>query len=65
LPERSHVSLAVYNSLGKQVTQLIKGDVEAGYHDVKFDASSLPSGVYFYRMPSGDYTEVKKLLLVR
>ena len=36
-----------------------------GYHETKFDASSLPSGVYLYRMQAGTYTETKKLLLVR
>jgi len=38
LPQRSHVSLAVYNTLGQQVAQLVSGEVDAGYHDVKFDA---------------------------
>jgi hypothetical protein len=65
LPERSHVSLAIYNSLGQQVAQLVNGEIEAGYHDVKFDASALPSGMYFYRLHVGGYVETKKLLVLR
>ena len=65
LPERSHVSLAVYNTLGQQVTVLQNGEQEAGYHEVKFDASNLPSGVYFYRLQAGSYVETRKLCLVR
>jgi endoglucanase len=65
LPQRSHVSLAVYNMLGQQVTVLQNGEQEAGYHDVKFEASALPSGVYFYRLQAGSYTETRKLCLVR
>jgi photosystem II stability/assembly factor-like uncharacterized protein len=65
LPERSHVSLAVYNMLGQQVTVLQNGEQEAGYHDVRFDASNLPSGVYFYRLQAGSYVETRKLCLVR
>jgi photosystem II stability/assembly factor-like uncharacterized protein len=65
LPERSHVSLAVYNTLGQQVTVLQEGEQEAGYHDVKFDASTLPSGVYFYRLQAGIYGETRRLCLVR
>jgi M6 family metalloprotease-like protein len=65
LPERSHVTLAVYNTLGQQVAVLQNGEQEAGYHDVKFEASNLPSGVYFYRMQAGSYVETKKLCLVR
>jgi ligand-binding sensor domain-containing protein len=65
LPERSHVTLAVYNTLGQQVAQLVNGEVEAGYYDVKFDGSSLPSGVYFYRLKAGSYVETRKLCLVR
>jgi hypothetical protein len=65
LPERSHVSLAVYNTLGQKVAQVVSGEVDAGYHEVKFNAPNLPSGVYFYRLQAGSYVETKKLLLVR
>jgi hypothetical protein len=65
LPVRSHVSLSVYNTLGQQVAQLVNGEVDAGYHEVTFDAPALPSGVYFYRLQAGSYVEAKKLCLVR
>ena len=65
LPERSHVSLSVYSTLGQQVAQLVNGEVGAGYHETKFDASNLPSGVYFYRLRAGDFVETKRLLLIR
>jgi flagellar hook assembly protein FlgD len=59
------VALTVFNTLGQQVSTLVQGEQDAGYHEVKFDGSSLPSGVYFYRMQAGSYTETKKLLLIR
>ena len=65
LPERSHVNLVVYNALGQQVAHLVNGEVDAGYHEVKFDASSHPSGIYFYRLQTGSYVETRKLCLVR
>jgi hypothetical protein len=65
LPSRSHVSLTVFNSLGQTVTSLMNGEQEAGYHEVHFDGSHLPSGVYFYRMQAGRFTETKKLLLMK
>jgi M6 family metalloprotease-like protein len=65
LPERSHVTLAVYNTLGQQVALLVKGEADPGYHEVKFDASDLPSGVYFYRLQTGSFVETRKLCLAR
>ena len=59
------MSLAVYNTLGQLVVQLVKSEMEAGYHEVNFDASNLPSGVYFYRLQAGSYVGTKKLSLVR
>ena len=65
LAQRSHVTLTVFNTLGQQVATLVNGDIDAGYHEVKFDASNLASGVYFYRLQAGDFVQARKLLLVR
>jgi hypothetical protein len=61
----------VYNTLGEQVASLVNQDQEAGYHEVRFDAASLASGVYFYRMfaapvaRAGSFVETKRLLLLK
>jgi photosystem II stability/assembly factor-like uncharacterized protein len=65
LPHAAHVTLAVFNTLGQQVSVLQNGVVDAGHHEVRFDASVLPSGVYFYRMQAGNYVESRKLLLLK
>jgi hypothetical protein len=65
LPHKSQVSLTVYNTLGQQVAQLVQGEEEAGYHEVRFDASGLSSGVYFFRLRAGDFVSSRKLLLLR
>jgi photosystem II stability/assembly factor-like uncharacterized protein len=65
LPVRSHVRLTIYNTLGEQVTDLVNGEMEAGYHTVQFDGKNLSSGVYFYRIVAGNFTETRRLLLIR
>jgi predicted GH43/DUF377 family glycosyl hydrolase len=65
VPQRSLVTLTVFNMLGQQVATLVNGDVEAGYHEVRFDAAGLASGAYFYRMQAGSYVDTKELLLIR
>jgi hypothetical protein len=65
LPQRSHVSLTVFNTLGQTVATLVNESQEAGYHDVRFDGSGLASAVYFYRLRAGEYVATKRLLLVR
>jgi hypothetical protein len=65
LPQSSPVTLVVYNTLGQQVATLIEGEQKAGYHEVKFDASGLASGMYLYRIRAGDFVQTRKLLLVR
>ena len=59
------VQLKVYDILGKEIAILVNEDKEAGYYSVEFDASHLPSGVYFYRMQSGEFVSSKKMLLVK
>jgi len=65
LPHKSVVRLTVFNTLGQQIATLVQGDQEAGYHEVRFDASGLSSGVYFYRLTAGTYVETRRLLLLR
>jgi hypothetical protein len=65
LPHRSHVTLSVYNTLGQLVGSLVNGDIEAGSHEVTFNATGLASGVYFYRIQAGDFVQIRKLVLVK
>ena len=65
LPHRSHVTLTVFNTLGQQVAQLVNADIDAGYHEIQFNANHLASGVYFYRIQAGSYVETKKLCILR
>ncbi len=55
----------VYDVLGREVKTLISEDQSAGYHSVVFDASKLPSGVYFYRLTAPGIIEVKKMILMK
>ncbi len=59
------VSLKVYDVLGREVATLVDGHKSAGYYDVTWDASNMPSGVYMYKLTAGSYTDVKKMLLLR
>ncbi len=65
LPRRSHVSLNVFNIMGIKVATLAEGNQEAGAHSVVFDGTSLASGVYYYRLRTGEFTGTKRLLLIR
>lgn len=63
LPEATSVMITVYDRLGREVTDLMNSSLSAGYHTVEFNASSMPSGIYFYRIKTPDRTEVRKMLL--
>jgi hypothetical protein len=65
LPQRSQVTLSVFNTLGQEVAILANGEQEAGYHEIHFDASNLARGVYFYRIQAGDFVATRKLLLTK
>jgi hypothetical protein len=65
LPTRQFVTLKVYDVLGKEISTLVNEEKPAGGYTVQFNATNLPSGVYFYRINSGNYSETKKLLLLK
>jgi hypothetical protein len=55
----------VFNLVGQRVAALVEEEKEAGYHEIRFDASGLSSGVYFYRLQARDFVQTRKLLLLR
>jgi len=65
LPKRSHVTLTVFNALGEKVADLVNGELGAGYHEARFDASDLASCVYLYRLQAGDFVQTRKLILLK
>jgi hypothetical protein len=65
MPSKGFVTLKIYDIIGREVATLVDGFQEAGPHDVKFDASNLPSGVYLYRITTGTYVAAKKLVLIK
>lgn len=65
LPEQANVNLTVYNVLGQEVATVVNESLEAGIHNYAFDASNLNSGVYYYRIKTDNFVEVKKMMLVK
>jgi hypothetical protein len=65
LPQSSEVKLVVHDLAGRVVAELAAGNFAAGYHKIHFDASRLASGVYFYKLEAGSFTNVKKLMLLK
>ena len=65
IPQNELVQLKVYDLLGKEVAYLVNEGHAIGNYEVEFNATNLTSGVYFYRLQSSDFTETKKLILLR
>jgi cyclomaltodextrinase len=65
LPQSGHVTLKVYDMLGKEVARLVEGEQSAGSYSTVFDASRLASGVYFYKLMAGKYTQIKRMSFVK
>ncbi|MBI5473612.1 MAG: right-handed parallel beta-helix repeat-containing protein [Ignavibacteriae bacterium] len=57
--------LNVYDILGREITQLLHERLPAGLHELRFDASNLPSGVYFYRLIAGGFVQTRRMLLLK
>jgi hypothetical protein len=65
LPEAADVRLEVYNMLGQRVATLFNDQQTAGHHSVNFDATSLASGMYIYRLQAGSFVQTRKMMLVK
>lgn len=65
IPVQSHVTIKVFNLLGKEISVLVNETQQPGSYEVKFDASKLTSGIYFYRLQAGSFIETKKLVLLK
>ena len=65
LPEAGYVKGVVYDILGREVATLLKGDMSAGNHQVKFDAKGISSGVYIFRLEAGGNSSHIKMILTK
>ncbi|MFH1197460.1 MAG: T9SS type A sorting domain-containing protein [bacterium] len=65
IPSLQHVSLKIFDILGREVATLVEAEKPAGTYSITWNAESLPSGVYFYKLTSGNFTDVKKMILLR
>ena len=65
IPSRSVVSLKVFDLLGREVSTIVSGELQAGRYTRQWNATDISSGVYFYRLQAGAYSETKKLLLLK
>ena len=65
IPENGLVVLNVYNLLGEKVATLVNKVQEAGKYEVSFNASNLASGIYIYKLKSGSFNLVRKMLLMK
>ncbi|MEE9442974.1 MAG: T9SS type A sorting domain-containing protein [candidate division Zixibacteria bacterium] len=65
LPDAAVVKLEVFNIIGQRVTVLVDEHLEAGLHHIQWDGSNIASGTYLYRLKAGEFTETKKMLLLK
>jgi len=65
IPSKSFVSLKIYDLQGREVATIFSEEIPAGDYTRQWDATDLSSGIYFYRLQAGSYSEAKKLILLR
>jgi hypothetical protein len=65
IPSASNVKLIVFNALGQKVKTLVSGYKNAGNYTINFNASDLPSGIYFYKLEAGQFTQAKKMIFMK
>ncbi len=65
IPEKARVAVRIFNSLGEEVESLLNRDLDAGAYEYEFDAAGLSSGIYFYQLEAGSFTQTKKMILMK
>jgi photosystem II stability/assembly factor-like uncharacterized protein len=65
IPKEGLVTLKIYNTIGEEIETLVNEIKQAGNYNLNFDASSFPSGIYFYRLQAGDFWETKKMIVMK
>ncbi|MFA5011694.1 MAG: T9SS type A sorting domain-containing protein [Ignavibacteria bacterium] len=65
IPARGNVTMKAYNQLGQEVGVHVNKIMDAGYYSTDFDASKLSSGIYFYKLTAGNFTQTQKMMLIK
>ncbi len=65
IPEKNNVVIKIYNSLGSEIATLVNEVREAGSYEIQFNANNLSSGIYYYKIESGNFVETKKMILLK
>jgi hypothetical protein len=65
IPQLSHVTLKIFNTLGKEIETLINEENATGTYELVWNAANLPSGVYFYQLKAGDFMALKKMIILK
>jgi hypothetical protein len=62
---RGYVSIDIFDILGRRIAQLSEGTREPGNHEIIWDATGMPTGIYFYKLKAGEYQETKRMVLLK
>ena len=65
IPEKSNVSIKIFNSLGQMIEELVNNSYEPGYYTIQFNPTNYSSGVYYYQMQAGSFTQIKKMMMIK
>jgi hypothetical protein len=65
VPKKTFADLKIFDAMGREITSLLSGNVDAGVYEAKWDASAVTSGVYFYMLKTESFTETRKMILIK
>ena len=65
IPRTGLVTITLYDVLGKEISKLVNESVKPGRYEITWDGKNFASGSYFYKIVSGDFTDIKKMILVK